>query len=1157
MDNRATGPRPQASGPVVEHALPEGVPNLIGTEVGNYKITRYIGRGGMGAVFVAVNSINKEVAIKILRADLPRQEQRIEREAMAAGSVRQEGIVDILEIGRLSSGQNYIMMEYIEGITLKNEIERQPSAAIPQHRAFHYAYCIARIMVGVHARNYIHRDLKPANIMIINKDLTMDEPLANIVKIFDFGLARAINQSETTSVTFSVTTLEGTAFYMAPEQWDDSSATRQQLTGKVDVYALGCVMYEMLTGVRPFDGANLSEIGAQHRTEIPRSLREFDVTINDDVENLVCRMLAKVPDKRPTMEYVRDLLKSILQSFSQPAPIPRITLNSKNPYVGLRSYTQQDGGIYSLHASYLSSVLEKFGRSGHHWLHINGPQYCGKTSFIHAGLCAAINRRQGNFANASIVYFQRSRKSPLVELASLLIAAVPELGSSPEELAARFEANQDGLQKILNDLHKQYKQRSIVLVIDPLDDIMSLEFAERHKLDCLLAYAVKSSYTPFFLVTALRSECGWRWAELPTLAGLLRSACCLQLPALEADSLLERLQAQAERQGYVLEPELKEALRADILSTAVPLPLINYTLSGIWFRRNEHHLNLEAYQSLGSVDKLIDNSAEALLSTLTESQYSMARIFLTALVKPGRGSNNLLRFLPWEEVQRIIGGSEQTTSIITALSGRSSMEFSSGMGGFGIIALQGTAPEQREVCLAHELLLLYWTRLREWVEEDREVLERWDALEIAALRAQVDTVAPVIAEDLAGYFAGRDLKESQCDHLRQLRSPAAQTFLDAALQHARLREKEEQERQASLRRELQREQKNREEAERKITEVRKRAKERQSSLNEKVEQLSEQLTAAQGNLKQTLSDKRKQERQLTELEADSVKKKHPIRRWTFNFTIMGSLLAVGWLAHQQWISPGQHQRIQRLMAQLQDIPKPNVSQTTLPAQHPAVVQPSAIPPTPVPTVVPPPPSVTPNIPLGMILIAPPTLPKTLAPFLIDRTEVTVAAYESCVANRLCKINTAKYNDNVKPMCNRGPEKANHPMNCVSQLEAKNYCQIMGKRLPTEAEWEFAALGALRTQHPWGNDSKPPEAVCWQHRAGTCEVGTSAGDKSPFGVLDMAGNVQEWTDNPSAGSTQLRTFLGGSWYAGVVRPLGSTAMERYELASDRGALSRPV
>lgn len=907
----------------------------------------------------------------------------------------------------------------------------------------------------------------------------------------------------------------------------------------------------MLTGMRPFGGTNLSEIEMQHRTVTPRPLGEFDATISGDVEALAHRMLSKVPDKRPTMEYVRDHLKSVLQNLSQPAPAARITLSSKNPFVGLRSYTQQDAGIYSLHTIYLSSVLEKFGRSGHHWLHIDGPQYCGKTSFIHAGVCSAINRRQGNFANASIAHFQRPHKSPLVELAASLIAAIPELGSSADELASKFESSQDSLQKILDDLLRQNKQRSIMLVIDPLDDIMSLEFSERHKLDCLLACAIKSSYTPFFLVTSLRSEHSWRWEGLPTLAGLLRSAYCLQLPALDADSLLERVQAQAERQGYVLEPELKEALRTDILNTAPPLPLVNHTLNGLWFRRNEHHLNLEAYLNLGSIDKFVEQSAEALVSELINTQLSFVRLLLTALVKPGRGENDTLRLLPWEVVQRIIGNFERTTSIVTVLSGRGSMEASSSVGGFGVIALREIASEQRVVCLAHELLLRYWTRLREWVEEDREVLERWDALEAAALRAQADAVAPAIAEDLAGYFVGSDLKESQREHLRRLQSPTAQGFLEAALRHVRLRKNEEQERYTSLRRELEREQKNCEEAERKITDVRKRGKERQASLNEKIEQLSEQLAAAQVNAKKILSDNRKLDRRLAELEADSVKKKHPVRRWTFNFTIMGGLLIVGWLAHQQWTSPGQQQRIQRLMAQLQDIPKPNVSQTTLPAQHPAAVQPSPIPPTPVPPVVLPPPSVTPNIPLGMILIAPPALPKTLAPFFIDRTEVTVAAYEKCVASRLCRINTAEYDNRIRPMCNRGPARANHPINCVSQLEAKNYCQTLGKRLPTEAEWEFAALGNLRAQHPWGNDSKLPEAVCWQHRAGTCEVGTSAGDKSPFGVLDMAGNVQEWTDNPSAGSTQLRTFLGGSWYAGVVRPLRPTGMERYELAFDRG------
>jgi sulfatase modifying factor 1 len=153
----------------------------------------------------------------------------------------------------------------------------------------------------------------------------------------------------------------------------------------------------------------------------------------------------------------------------------------------------------------------------------------------------------------------------------------------------------------------------------------------------------------------------------------------------------------------------------------------------------------------------------------------------------------------------------------------------------------------------------------------------------------------------------------------------------------------------------------------------------------------------------------------------------------------------------------------------------------------------------------------------------------VASFFIDRTEVTVAAYRACVEAAKCSASTGG------PKCNATEKHAllQHPMNCVSKDQAEQFCNTQQKRLPTSAEWEFAARGTDGRTYPWGNEA-PAEQVCWQGRAGaeskkTCPVGSFPAGASPFGAVDMAGNVAEWTstaDSEAGGPGAFYTRGGG-------------------------------
>jgi len=165
----------------------------------------------------------------------------------------------------------------------------------------------------------------------------------------------------------------------------------------------------------------------------------------------------------------------------------------------------------------------------------------------------------------------------------------------------------------------------------------------------------------------------------------------------------------------------------------------------------------------------------------------------------------------------------------------------------------------------------------------------------------------------------------------------------------------------------------------------------------------------------------------------------------------------------------------------------------------------------------------------------PPHPARVAAFCMDTTEVTVARYRDCVAKKRCSA------PGTDPFCNFGVAgKDDHPINCVTFSQAESYCTFMSKRLPTETEWEFAARGPGGRLYPSG-DVEPRADVCW-HRAwnaGTCPAGASPSDRSPFGLLDMTGNVEEWTSSRSTSDYETTTPLafyilrGGYWSDGIV------------------------
>ncbi|MEA2175389.1 MAG: eukaryotic-like serine/threonine-protein kinase [Blastocatellia bacterium] len=274
-------------------ALP--VDPLIGrTFDDKYRLDERLGVGGMGTVYRATHLlIDRPVAVKVLNPRFVEDEAaqaRFRREARAAGRLQHTNAVAVTDFGRAEDGYVYIVMELLEGVTLREVLARE--APLDTARAVSMMLQVSAAVAAAHEAGIIHRDLKPANIFIVQR------PHAPaVVKVLDFGIAKlaaeAIDDDDHQTLT-QVGVMIGTPRYMSPEQCDGAT-----LTPAADVYSLGIILYEMLTSVTPFTGTSPLAVALKHSTESPRPPRELVHTIPPALEEVVLHALEKKPAERP------------------------------------------------------------------------------------------------------------------------------------------------------------------------------------------------------------------------------------------------------------------------------------------------------------------------------------------------------------------------------------------------------------------------------------------------------------------------------------------------------------------------------------------------------------------------------------------------------------------------------------------------------------------------------------------------------------------------------------------------------------------------------------------------------------------------------------------------------------------------------------------
>src|SRR5262245_40437322 len=258
---------------------------FLGEVCGNYKIVAVLGEGGMGAIYRAEHIlIGKKVALKMLHGEFSEEPEIVDRfftEAKAVNKIGHQNIIDISDYGHTKDGCPFFIMELLEGRALAKELKNR--VPLELGRALHVIEQVADALEASHRAGIIHRDLKPENIFLIRMGGDPD-----FVKILDFGIAKLVSEHKT-----HVGILLGTPAYISPEQVEG-----EEIDQRADIYALGVVLYEMLTGRQPFAALTPDHLIAKLLTEPALPPRTLNPSIPVEVDLLVMRALEKDRKKR-------------------------------------------------------------------------------------------------------------------------------------------------------------------------------------------------------------------------------------------------------------------------------------------------------------------------------------------------------------------------------------------------------------------------------------------------------------------------------------------------------------------------------------------------------------------------------------------------------------------------------------------------------------------------------------------------------------------------------------------------------------------------------------------------------------------------------------------------------------------------------------------
>ena len=677
-------------------------------QIGHYRVVRLIGRGGMGSVFLARDMrLGRSVALKLLAHELSSATDRkqFDVEARIIASLSHFNVVTLFDIGE-HEGRPWVALEYIDGCTLAQRMsEDWPTPA----ETLRIGLAIARAIEAAHRAGIVHRDLKPANVLL---------GADGRPRVVDFGIARFVGgHSEPPPAADDDVALVGTPSYMAPEQW------RGEDGPETDVWAVGLILYQLLTRAHPLRGLDSAQIALRAELAEPVPSTPELHAASPELAPIVMRCLRRLPGERPTASALVGQLEALEGRLRSPTP-------SESPFRGLLPFSERHAHLFFGRDGEVSAFVERLRAQS--ILVVVGSSGAGKSSFVLAGVAPRLKesasvrviavRPQGRpfaaLAESIVREAPSSSGAPTVVDPPRFAAPEPQAPADPRQLEARLLQSPGLLAVVLTELAARTGER-VLLVVDQLEELCTVvhDEAEARAFLAAVCGAAGDPNEPVRVVMTVRDDflarLPWDASSGAALTGLVL------LPPPDTDALREIVRQPLAQVGYAFDdPALLEEIVTSVRGEAACLPLLQFAMSLLWTRRDEaRQLLLRAvYDELGGVGGALAAHAENVVGALAPVSLELCRQILLRLVTPsgtrramGRGA--LVMGLP--------SGAE---GLLAAL--------------LDARLLAQQRGDDAPVELAHESLTRVWRRLERWIEESHEDLaiaadlvaaaERWE-----------------------------------------------------------------------------------------------------------------------------------------------------------------------------------------------------------------------------------------------------------------------------------------------------------------------------------------------------------------------------------------------------------------------------------------------
>ena len=698
--------------------------DLSGEVIRGYELRQRIGMGGFGAVYSAFQPlVGRDVAIKVILpeyANHPEFVRRFELEAQLVARLEHPFIIPLYDFWR-EPNSAYLVMRLLRGGSLRDLISDGPLALQTTARILDQ---VASALSVSHRGGVVHRDLKPANILL-------DED--GNAYLVDFGIAKDIRSKTPVDLDGDGTMDEGivgSPAYLAPEQ-----IRNEPVTPAADIYALGVVLYQMVTGQHPFHGEQkLMNLLHRHLRESIPSAYEFNSELPPGVDMVIQRATAKMPEDR--YDTAMDMANSFWNVVGGPALtgpqtdkflVPTDTVELEldpgnqtmlvtgrvplvNPYKGLRPFSEADAEDFFGREALSEQLVRRLAGPQKRFLAVVGPSGSGKSSVVKAGLIPAIRRGDIVGSEHWFITEMLPGTQPMEELELALRAvAIEDHGDILEQL----QADDHGLLRLVEAILPD-DETELLLVIDQFEEIFTQFDDEPERLHLLnsLFVATTNPRSRLRLVITLRADFYDRPLLYTGFGDLVRQYTEVVLP-LSHEELERAITGPANRAGFFLDQDLVAAIIHDVREEPGALPLLQYALTELFDRTvdAEQTITFSTYHDTGGVSGALARRAEELYENLDDSEQQAVRQLFLRLITLGEGSDDTRRRMHWAEVVSL----KERNAAIEAV-----MDL---YGKYRLLTFD-IDPINRSptVEIAHEALIRQWTRLRSWLLESREDL---------------------------------------------------------------------------------------------------------------------------------------------------------------------------------------------------------------------------------------------------------------------------------------------------------------------------------------------------------------------------------------------------------------------------------------------------